>query len=570
MKISGIAIQKYRSIKRSPRLDLGDLTVLIGPNNEGKSNVLRALAVSMRIVRTYGFPPGNTREGRPSTRRPLLRGLYDWSDDFPKDLQEKTPDGNSIIDLWFELDAEEQAEFHARVGSKLKTELPIRLTIGARNVEFAVRKQGPGAVALTRKAGLVAEFVGQSLRVEHVESVRTAARAKRVVEDMVGFELTSLRGDEGFSAALETLVDAVKPVAERLSADLAATLKAFLPDVKGVEVALGTDRIFSALSSQVQITVDDGVSTELQHKGDGVQSLAALALIRKAAEVRRGALVLAIEEPEAHLHPRAIHQLRDVLSEIAVSQQVVLTTHSGALVDRRNLSNNILVRANRATPATSLEEIRNALGIRVGDNMSNADLVLVVEGGCDSKALVSLLGHLSVDLANALTGGAFAIESLGSASYLSARLDALSNVLSRVHVLVDNDDEGRLAAEKARRLGLLSAAEENLTTVPGMKNSEFEDVLDPTCYTDAILQRFGVDLNVKEFKHSRAKWSDRVERAFISQGKTWNDFTKTAVKAIVAMEVAQNPGTALHPKRSTSIHALVQSLDRRLADSGPL
>lgn len=570
MKISGIAIQKYRSIKRSPRLDLGDLTVLIGPNNEGKSNVLRALAVSMRIVRTYGYPSGAAREGRARTRRALNRSLYDWTDDFPKDLQEKTPDGNSIIDLWFELNPEEQAQFYARVGSKLKTELPIRLTIGARSVEFAIRKQGPGAAALTKKAGLVAEFVGRSLRVEHVESVRTAARAKRVVEDMVGLELSELESDDEFSTVLETLVDAVKPVTERLSADLAATLKAFLPDVKGVEVALGTDRIISALSSQVQITVDDGVSTELQHKGDGVQSLAALALIRKAAEVRRGALVLAIEEPEAHLHPRAIHQLRQVLYEIAVNQQVVLTTHSGALVDRRNLNNNILVRANKASPATSLEEIRNALGIRVGDNMSNADLVLVVEGGCDSKALVALLAHMSVDLASALTGGALAIESLGSASNLSARLDALTNVLSQAHVLVDNDDEGRRAAEKARSFGLLSTADENFTTVPGMKDSEFEDVLDPACYTAAILRGFGVDLNVKEFKHSRAKWSDRVERAFISQGKAWNDHIKTAVKIMVAMEVAQNPGIALHPKRSTSIHALVQSLERRLTNSGPL
>ncbi|AMT70087.1 ATP-dependent nuclease [Mycobacteroides immunogenum] len=567
MKISGIAIQKYRSIKRSPRLDLGDLTVLIGPNNEGKSNVLRALAVSMRIIRTYGFPSGNARAARAATR-PLPRSLYDWSDDFPKDLQEKTPDGNSIIDLWFDLDPEEQTQFYARVGSKLKTELPIRLTIGARTVEFAVRKQGPGAAALTRKTGLVAEFVGRSLRVEHVESVRTAARAKRVVEDMVGLELSGLQGDDGFSTALATLVDAVKPVAERLSADLAATLKAFLPDVKGVEVALGTDRIISALSSQVQITVDDGVSTELQHKGDGVQSLAALALIRKAAEVRRGALVLAIEEPEAHLHPRAIHQLRDVLSEIAVSQQVVLTTHSGALVDRRNLSNNILVRANRATPASSLEEIRNALGVRVGDNMSNADLVLVVEGGCDSKALVSLLAHMSVDLANALTGGALAVESLGGASNLSARLDALTNVLSQVHVLLDNDDAGRQAAQKARSLGLLSVAEENFATVPGMRNSEFEDVLDPACYTPAILRSFGVDLNVKEFKHSRATWSNRVGSTFTSQGKAWNDCTKTSVKTMVAMEVAQNPGIALHPTRSTSINALAQSLERRLANSG--
>lgn len=421
---------------------------------------------------------------------------------------------------------------------------------------------------MTSKAGLVAQFVGQSLRVEHVESVRTASRARRVVEDMVGLELSGLEGDDEFATALSMLVDAVKPVAERLSGDLAATLKAFLPDVKSVEVALRTDRIISALSSQVQITVDDGVSTELQHKGDGVQSLAALALIRKAADVRRGALVLAIEEHEAHLHPRAIHQLRDVLTEIAVTQQVVLTTHSGVLVDRRNLSNNILVRANRATPARSLEEIRDALGVRAGDNLRNADLVLVVEGGCDSIALAAQLCDQFVDLAEALKGGTLAIESLGSASNLTARLDALTSMLSQVHVLVDNDDAGRQAAQKARGLGLLSTAEENFTTVPGMKDSEFEDLLDPASYSPAILRTFGVDLTAKEFRHSKTKWSGRVRDVFVAQGKAWNDSIKTSVKTVVAMEVAQNPGSARHPARAASIEALGRALERRLANGG--
>ncbi len=313
MKISAISIQKYRSIRKTDRLNLGDLTVLIGPNNEGKSNVLRALAVSMQILRLYGaMSVSSTR--RPASPRRLTPGrYYDWQSDFPKDLQDKTPEGNSIIDLWFELTLDEQTAFHKAIGTRLRTELPIRLIIGPRHVEFAVRKQGPGAVALTAKAAQVAQFVGRALRVEHVESVRTAARARQVVEDMLSLELAELEEDEKFSAALEALTAAVKPVADRLSADLAATLKAFLPDVRDVEIGLSTDRILNAISSQVQITVDDGVSTELRHKGDGVQSLSALALIRKAAEVRRGALVLAIEEPEAHLHPRAVHQLREVL-----------------------------------------------------------------------------------------------------------------------------------------------------------------------------------------------------------------------------------------------------------------
>lgn len=569
MKITAISIQKYRSIKRTPRLNLGDLTVLIGPNNEGKSNVLRALVVSMQVLRLYGLNAMASSSRTPTrgpTRRITPRRIYDWTYDFPKDLQEKTPEGNTIIDLWFELTPIEQTAFQEAIGSRLRTELPIRLTIGPRSVDFAVRKQGPGGAALTKKAPAIAQFVGRSLRVEYVESVRTAARAKQVVEDMVEIELSNLAEEARFSAALETLVDAVKPMTDRLSLDLATTLQAFLPEVRGVEIALGTERILSALSSQVQIVVDDGVATELQHKGDGVQSLAALALIRKAADVRRGALFLAIEEPEAHLHPRAIHQLRGVLTDIAATQQVVLTTHSAALINRLTIENNILVRSNRAAPAMNVSEIRDALGIRVGDNLSQAELVLVVEGGCDWTAISALLSDRSTKLAEAMSTGLLAVESLGSASNLSARLDGLRNMLCRYHVLLDNDEAGRTAADKARTYGLLSPSEENFVAVPGLKNAEFEDALDQDIYVDAIRTSFGVNLNAPEFKHAKAKWSDRVAATFRAQGKNWSDQVKTAVKTVVAMQVAENPSEAIHSQRSKSLLSLVEELERRLRD----
>ena len=519
----------------------------------------------MQILRIYGgVVLSANRRVTSATRRSTPGRFYDWQADFPKDLQEKTPEGNTIIDLWFELTSEEQANFQQSVGTRLRTELPIRLTIGARHVEFAVRKQGPGAAALTAKAAQVAQFVGRALRVEHVESVRTAERARQVVEDMLSIELIDLEQNEEFALALESLTAAVKPAADRLSADLAATLRAFLPDVREVEIGLSTDRILHAISSQVQITVDDGVSTELRHKGDGVQSLAALALVRKAAEVRRGALVLAIEEPEAHLHPRAVHQLRDVLAEIAVSQQVVLTTHSGVLVDRQKLGNNILVRANRAAPASQIAEIRDALGVRVGDNLQSAEMVLVVEGGSDSRAVTALVSEYSSSLAAALSSGVLAIESLGSASNLPARLEALRSSLCDFHVLLDNDDAGRLAAGKARDRGLLHPLEENLVTVPGMKDSEFEDLLDLALYADKIRQTFGVDLEAKAFRKSALKWTSRVAEAFRAQGKAWSDNVKVSVKTLVAMEVAEAPAQALRVERAESFTALISQLEQRL------
>jgi len=560
LKLTGISIQKYRSIKRTPRLNLGNLTVLVGPNNEGKSNVLRALAVSMGLLRRYGYQG----TGRATTKLRLYPQEYDWVEDFPKDLQSKTPDGNTIVDLWFELDDAEQADFQRLIGSKLRTELPIRLTIG-KGVDFDVRKQGPGRAALTSKAAQIASFIGRSLRVEYVESVRTADRANSIVQDMIEIELEDLRQEDDFASALQTLSSALSPVTERLSGELSSTLKEFLPDVEDVAVVLELDGILEAIAAQARIVVDDGVATELKYKGDGVQSLAALALVRKSVASRRRALLLAIEEPEAHLHPRAVHQLRSVITEIALNQQVVFTTHSPLLVDRAVLANNIIVRSNHATPAKSVADLRDALGVRVGDNLSHASLILLVEGGGDASALNELFTFSSPSLAGALSTGVLAIESLSGSSNLTPRLDALRGQLCQYHVLVDDDVAGRQSVARARGEGLIAPHEENLIIVTGQRESELEDAYNPAVYKAAVLSNFGVDLDVKEFKNGKLKWSDRVEASFRSQGKNWDDRVKLAVKMAVGSQVSLNPGGALHPQRATSVVALMAELERRLA-----
>lgn len=190
-------------------------------------------------------------------------------------------------------------------------------------------------------------------------------------------------------------------------------------------------------------------------------------------------------------------------------------------------------------------------------------MVIVVEGGSDSRAVAALLGEHSPALAKALSNGVISVESLGSASNLSARLDGLRSSLCEYHVLLDNDEAGRLAAGKARDRGLLTPIEENLVTIPGLRDSEFEDLLDLPLYASKIQQAFGVNLDTKDFRKSRAKWTDRVADAFRSQGKNWSDPVKISVKTLVAMEVAQNPSAALHAQRGASFMALIAQLEHR-------
>jgi energy-coupling factor transporter ATP-binding protein EcfA2 len=563
MKLAGIAIQKYRSIRKTPRLNLGDLTVLVGPNNEGKSNILRAMAISMRLLRIFSSRPRVARQ--PSTKLRLRSREYDWFEDFPKDLQTSTPQGNTIIDLWFELSDVEKTAFHNAVGVRLKTELPIRLTLN-KDVEFAVRKQGPSRETLMKKSGQIAYFIGRSLRVEYVQSVRTAEDAATVVRNMLSAELDFAMDSGPFADALTSLRASLEPALAPISAELGETLSTFLPEVSSMHVEIPVDDLVEALVDRCRILVNDGVETELRFKGDGVQSLAAMALLRKSATFGRHALFLALEEPEAHLHPRAIHQVRQVLKEIAEKQQVAVTTHSPVLVDRFNLTGNIIVRSNKASPAKSLEELREALGVRAADNLSSAALVILVEGACDRAVLAAVFMDRSESLATAIESGAIAIESLGGASNLASRLDILRQQVCRYMILVDYDEAGRAAVERATKDGLLLSVETHYTTVRGMKESELEDCLDTAGYLSIILSQFGVNLDCKEFKNSKKKWSERVSDAFHAQGKGFDDREKVMVKTAVAHSVEKSPGNALHSEKSTALFSLIREVERMLSD----
>ena len=117
-----------------------------------------------------------------------------------------------------------------------------------------------------------------------------------------------------------------------------------------------SSRRFS-LRRDVSVVIDDGTPTLLEYKGDGVKSLAALGLL-KSQNAPTGASILAIEEPESHLHPAAIHQVHEIIRSISQTSQVIVTTHNPLFVDRENIKSNVIVTNGGATPAKNIAAIK--------------------------------------------------------------------------------------------------------------------------------------------------------------------------------------------------------------------
>jgi putative ATP-dependent endonuclease of OLD family len=315
--------------------------------------------------------------------------------------------------------------------------------------------------------------------------------------------------------------------------------------------------------------VDDGNPTELELKGDGVQSLAALSLIQhySTSTAKAKEFILAVEEPEAHLHPKAIHALREVIRDTSARQQVVVTTHSPLFVNRLETGRNIIVERTQARPASSVQELRTVLGVRTSDNLEGAEVILVVEGQEDETALRPLLATGSESLERALADGMLTIYPLHGGGNLNYALTQLRDSLAAVHAFLDADEAGHRAADAASAEGLLGDADRTFAIQPGAEESEFEDLVVPAAYREAVRDRFGVDVEVNLGRRGRSagKWSRRMPLVFEACGERWESRMEGQLKAVVAECVARSPTTAIKPDCETVIGSLVAALDRKLA-----
>jgi predicted ATPase len=562
MKLVSFSVKNFRSITAAYRLPIRQATVLIGPNNEGKSNILRALVTALEILQSLG--------GRRISRGRLhayheSRETYFWPHDFPISLQEVRPDGESFFNLDFLLSDTEVNEFYEEVGSTLNGTLPIQLSLGRKEPGFRVMKRGRGGPALSKKAELIANFVAKKININYIPAIRTADAAQEIVTRMVDRELSAVEEDDVFQQAIAEVAKLQQPILDQISEGIRETLKEFLPNVQHVRVQIPREARFRALRRSCEIIVDDGTPTTLTRKGDGVQSLAALSLMRHASEstAHGKQLILAIEEPESHLHPNAIHQLRVVLNEIARTHQVIMTTHNPLFVDRASIKSNIIVHANKAIPAESVKQIRDTLGVRAADNLQTAELILVVEGEEDRRAIKALLRHVSKPLGSAMDQGLLGVESLHGGTNLAYKLSQIREALCQSHAFLDNDSTGVDACQRAQQEGLLTIADIHLATCEGLKESEIEDIYDETLYAGMLLNKYGVSVQSPKFK-GKEKWSERMRKTFKHQGKPWSDRLEAQIKSDLAELVEEKPGIALNLHKRGAIDALVHALSEKL------
>ncbi len=325
-----LRVSSYRSIddELCLRFPANVPVVLIGENNAGKSNILRALDL------TFG-------DSWPASHQP---------DDHEFFGREREQSGINI-----EADVVGVTSTDRRGNQTSVRRYRIQCPIPGQKsgTSFTMSTDDPSVTFPTREARaqlasvLVSAdrrlsqtlsyasrftFLSRVMRVFHESLTSDDSRVERLQNSFE--EIVKIfREVESFEKFREHLTGEIQQLTGGLDYALEVDFSAYDPS-----------QFFHALRVQA---VEGGEVRSLDELGSGQEQLLALAFANAYARSFKdsGGLILLIDEPEAHLHPQAQRWLARKIRELASQGvQVVLTTHSPAFIDILGLSGLCVVR----------------------------------------------------------------------------------------------------------------------------------------------------------------------------------------------------------------------------------
>jgi putative ATP-dependent endonuclease of the OLD family len=344
LRIREIHITNFRSIL-DERFRLPALTVLVGKNDVGKSNLLGAIQILLEGTAGSVKPEDFYDRNSPVEIRAVMDGVGDYlvlCDERNRPKVAQRLDANGLLTIRrvaetpmalgdIEVLDPETGEFSTITGisAPLKPMLPEVIFIEAL-ADVADQTKGTQKDVL----GMLVNQVMLGIVKQVEPNVREAYREADKI-----LNVQSVEGEERDERA---------PELRAVESEITGYLKETFPN-SSVRLRVELASVKEILE-RVHVSIREGKSEDSYYRrGQGMQRTLYLSLLRaEAARIRMGQAVsrpfiLLFEEPEAFLHPDGQTRMREALASISAAAQVVLTTHSPLMVTPDSLPHTVRI-----------------------------------------------------------------------------------------------------------------------------------------------------------------------------------------------------------------------------------
>lgn len=314
MKIKSIRIRNFRTIQDETSIDLEDYATIVGPNNSGKTNILKAIQIF--------FTGYDNKEG------------YDRKRDFTR-TGSKT--SKTTINVTFSKEKDtsfDQAIFreYEEIYDFLEidivnfSEFTIYLTFNENNPNYQlhsnVKKKADKSGPYSTKQKNIITKVLDHFSVHYIASEKSVKEVfNNLVTPLISVELGKklLENKKMINSVFESTSNTItKHLTDCDLHDFKFTIRP--PEDQ-----------FSKMIKGFEFLLNDSIETNVFEKGMGIQTASLLACFLWVTEKEKSAdkqVVWLLEEPESFLHPSLSETHKKLLERLRSMSVVINSTHS--------------------------------------------------------------------------------------------------------------------------------------------------------------------------------------------------------------------------------------------------
>lgn len=387
-----VAVQNLRGFIDASLSFRSPVVFLVGPNNSGKTSFFRLLDVLFNWE--------------------LDREFEAVSDDLMQELMPARQTRNSARRLTLKIevaDARRHSRLQCRDGVAT---LRLSLKKARRVLQLNLGDPRRGETHSTTAEALLGEL-RETFSFAHIPASRSADsdQFQQSTLDAIAASLASAfekpgKGADRMERAASGAVASVRRLSQPAQ-EFWETLVGRLPDgwIRGqrAQAELDRDALSRFLAERILLNVTTGAhdadGVRPGDVGSGLQSLISIEFHRMQAEQKGRELLLAVEEPEAFLHPAAQRDIGRRLSSGKLAHLTLVSTHSPLIAEEASFEQIAIVRDHRIRQpqirAWARAAINSTLMQNQGAEAVFARSVLLVEGPGDRQYWEALRRRLA-------------------------------------------------------------------------------------------------------------------------------------------------------------------------------